>query len=70
MEFENIMSAIINNGVAVGLLTYFVYRDNKFMSSLDVTLKTLQTSVDSVRDLLEKQTEKKTEKKKEIEDDD
>lgn len=59
MEFESVMSAIINNGVAVGLLAYFVYRDNKFMSSLDVTLKTLQTSVDSVRDLLEKQAEKK-----------
>ena len=59
MEIENIVSVIINNGVAVSLLAYFVYRDNKFMSSLDVTLKTLQTSVDSVRDLLEKQAEKK-----------
>ena len=59
MEIENIVSVIINNGVAVSLLAYFVYRDNKFMSSLDVTLKTLQTSVDSVRDLLEKRTEKK-----------
>ena len=59
MEIENIVSVIINNGVAVSLLAYFVYRDNKFMSSLDVTLKTLQTSVDSVRDLLEKKVEKK-----------
>lgn len=59
MEIESIISAIINNGVAVGLLAYFVYRDNKFMSSLDVTLKTLQTSVDSVRDLLEKKVEKR-----------
>lgn len=66
MEIENIVSVIINNGVAVSLLAYFVYRDNKFMSSLDVTLKTLQTSVDSVRDLLEKQAEKK----REVEDDD
>lgn len=59
MEIENIVSVIINNGVAVSLLAYFVYRDNKFMSSLDVTLKTLQTSVDSVRELLEKRAEKK-----------
>lgn len=66
MELESIMSAIINNGVAVGLLVYFVYRDNKFISSLDVTLKTLQTSVDSVRGLLEKTYRKK----REIEDDD
>ena len=59
MEIESIISTIINNGVAVGLLVYFVYRDNKFMSNLDVTLKTLQTSVDSVRDLLENQVEKR-----------
>lgn len=59
MEIENIVSVIINNGVAVSLLAYFVYRDNKFMSNLDVTLKTLQTSVDSVRALLEKQVDKK-----------
>lgn len=59
MEIENIVSVIINNGVAVSLLAYFVYRDNKFMSSLDVTLKTLQTSVDSVRDLLKKEVEKR-----------
>lgn len=59
MEIESIISAIINNGVAVGLLGYFVYRDNKFMSNLDVTLKTLQTSVDSVRALLENKVEKR-----------
>lgn len=58
MEIESIVSIIMNNGVAVALLAYFVYRDNKFMSSLDVTLKTLQTSVDSVKDLLEKKAEK------------
>ena len=59
MEIESIVSVIINNGVAVSLLAYFVYRDNKFMSNLDVTLKTLQTSVDSVRALLEKEVEKR-----------
>lgn len=58
MEIESIVSIIMNNGVAVALLAYFVYRDNKFMSSLDVTLKTLQTSVDSVKDLLEKKEER------------
>ena len=59
MEIENIVSVIINNGVAVSLLAYFVSRDDKFMCSLDVPLQTLQTSVDSVRDLLEKKVEKR-----------
>ena len=55
MEVTEIVSLIVNNGVAVGLLAYFVYRDNKFMNSLDVTLKSLQTSVESVKQMLEKE---------------
>lgn len=54
MDVETIVSLIVNNGVAVGLLAYFVYRDNKFMNQLTVTLSTLQKSVDSVKRLLEK----------------
>lgn len=54
MDVETIVSLIINNGVAVSLLAYFVYRDNKFMNQLTVTLSTLQKSVDSVKRLLEK----------------
>lgn len=55
MEVTEVVSLIVNNGVAVGLLAYFVYRDNKFMNSLDVTLKSLQTSVESVKQMLEKE---------------
>lgn len=58
-QLEAIISIIMNNGVAVGLLCYFVYRDNKFMNSLDVTLKTLQTSVDNLANLIEKEYKKK-----------
>ena len=54
MDVETIVSLIVNNGVAVGLLAYFVYRDNKFMNQLTITLSTLQKSVDSVKRLLEK----------------
>lgn len=59
MEVTEVVSLIVNNGVAVGLLAYFVYRDNKFMNSLDVTLKSLQTSVESVKQMLEKEQEKR-----------
>lgn len=59
MELENIVSLIIDNGVAVGLLAYFVYRDNKFMTTLAVTLKTLQVTVDSIKELLEDKKEKR-----------
>lgn len=50
---EEITSLIVNNGVAVGLLTYFVYRDNKFMNTLASSLTSLQMSIDSLKKLLE-----------------
>lgn len=57
MDIESIVSTIMNNGVAVALLAYFVYRDNKFMNSLDVTLKTLQVSVDDLSHLIKEEHE-------------
>lgn len=54
-DIQAIISIIMNNGVAVALLAYFVYRDNKFLNSLDVSLKTLQNSVDSLKNLIEKE---------------
>lgn len=50
---EEITSLIVNNGVAVGLLAYFVYRDNKFMNTLSSSLTSLQMSIDSLKKLLE-----------------
>lgn len=58
MGINEVVSLIVNNGVAVGLLAYFVYRDNKFMNSLNITLKSLQTSVESVKGMLEKRERK------------
>lgn len=50
---EDILTILVNNGVAVGIIAYFIYRDNKFMNNLSVTLTTLQKSVESVKELLE-----------------
>ena len=50
---EDILTILVNNGVAVGIIAYFIYRDNKFMNNLSVTLATLQKSVESVKELLE-----------------
>lgn len=50
---DDILTLLVNNGVAVGIIAYFIYRDNKFMNNLSVTLATLQKSVESVKELLE-----------------
>lgn len=46
---EQIINAIINNGAAVGLLIYFVFRDYKYISNLTVAVNTLQLTVDELR---------------------
>lgn len=35
---EQLLSILVNNGAAIGLLAYFIYRDNKFMNELNDTL--------------------------------
>ena len=54
MSFEQIISVITNNGVSIGLLLYFVYRDNKFMNTLNTTLTTLRNTTESIKKMLEK----------------
>lgn len=46
-EFVNI---IVNNGVAIAVVGYYMFRDYKFMTTLQVTLTTL---VEVIRELKE-----------------
>lgn len=55
---EDLLNLLQNFGSSIFLLSYFVYKDNKFTSSLDVTLKTLQTSVNSLEELIKEGIEK------------
>lgn len=40
---EQLLSILVNNGAAIGLLAYFIYRDNKFMNELNDTLSEVRT---------------------------
>ena len=44
------MTMIVNNGTAVAIIAYFMYRDFKFMSTLRDTLTTLVDTVDVLKD--------------------
>ena len=46
MEFNDIISLIVNNGVAVAVIIYFMFRDYKFLSELG---KSIQELIDSVK---------------------
>lgn len=45
---NEVLNIIANNGVAVGVLAYFVYRDNKYLSSLIATLTRLQSDMEAL----------------------
>ncbi len=40
---EQLFSILVNNGAAIGLLAYFIYRDNKFMNELSDVLAEVKT---------------------------
>ena len=51
-SFEPIVNTIVNNGVAVAVVVYFLFRDWKFHDNLQVTLTTLIETVDTLKELV------------------
>lgn len=49
MEFGEILNVILNTGTSVAVIGYFMYRDFKFMKTLEDTLTTLRDSVDLIK---------------------
>ena len=56
---QDLITVITNNGVAVAVLIYFIYRDNKFMGTLQTTLQTLIDTVDALKDTINNTTQVK-----------
>lgn len=46
---EDIINIIINNGVTVGVLVYFIYRDNKYITQLTQAIQKLQDTLDTMK---------------------
>lgn len=51
---DEILNVIVNNGVAVGVLIYFIYRDNKYINTLVSTLSKLESGIDTIQKALSK----------------
>lgn len=50
---EQMVNIITNNGVAVAVILYFMYRDFKFQEGLQKTLQTLVDTVQALEDILQ-----------------
>lgn len=51
---DEVFNIIVNNGVAVGVLVYFIYRDNKYINTLVSTLTKLESGIDTIQKALSK----------------
>lgn len=48
----DVVSLIQNTGVTIVILAYFIFRDYKFMSTLQNTLSTLVNTVNTLKEVL------------------
>ena len=48
MGFDEIIALIINNGIGIACIVYFMFRDYKFMQRLSDLLSSLQTALDII----------------------
>lgn len=50
MELEQMANLILNNGIAIAVVGYFMFRDYKFMGQLQTVLVTLVDTVGVLKD--------------------
>lgn len=49
---NDIVTLIVNNGSAITLLIYFIYKDNKFTETITKSLTAIEESLEIIRDNL------------------
>lgn len=52
---QEIINLLVNNGTAIAVIAYFIYRDNKFMSTLNSTLIQLTDATTTIKKMLERE---------------
>jgi len=59
---DEIVDLVINNGTAIALLIYFMYKDNKFTENITKALTSIEESLEIIKDSVGK-NRRNTEKK-------
>lgn len=47
---DEIVNLMINNGTAIALLIYFIYKDNKFTENITKALSSIEESLEIIKD--------------------
>lgn len=58
MQMNELVNLLVNNGTAIIVIAYFMYRDFKFMTQLQTTLTSLVDTVDCLKDMTHNVTNK------------
>ena len=59
MEIQELTNLVLNSTVSIAVIGFFMYRDLKFMSQLQLTLTTLVDTVAALKDCVEDLEEKR-----------
>lgn len=54
MELKDLVSIFVNNGVAVAVIIYFMFRDMKFMQNLTSSIQELKDCVKDITKIYER----------------
>lgn len=57
LQMSDLIKLAVDNGLAVLTVAFFMYRDLKFMTTLQTTLTTLVDTVNSLKEIAKKEDE-------------
>lgn len=51
---NDVLNAIVNNGVAIGMLMYFIYKDSKWTETINKSLTSINDSLEVIKETVVK----------------
>ena len=51
---DEIVNLMVNNGTAIALLIYFIYKDNKFTENITKALTSIEESLEIIKESVNK----------------
>lgn len=55
---DEIVNLMVNNGTAIALLVYFIYKDNKFSENITKALTSIEESLKIIKESIDTNTDK------------
>lgn len=53
-KMNEVINALINNGVAIGMLVYFIYKDSRWTDTINKSLTSISNSLEVIKETVVK----------------